>query len=67
MKNLIIISAIGVIIAMTSVFLSAQKRDLSPAIQGTTDLNTAAAELDKDDLSGFDKELDLLNADVTKF
>lgn len=75
MKKLtIIIVAIGVVIAITSVFLSAQKRGPSqqtiqsvPAIQGTTGLNAAAAELDKIDLSGLDKELNLLNTDTSKF
>ncbi len=75
MKNLVlIIIAVGVVIAITSVFLSTQKRSPSqqtiqsvPAIQGASSLNAAAAELDKDDLSGFDKELNLLNTDAAKF
>lgn len=71
---MIIIIAIGVVIAITSVFLSAQKGGLSqqttqsvPAIQSASGLNATAAELDKVDLSGFDKELNLLNTDASKF
>lgn len=46
---------------------SKQTTQSSPAIQSTTDLTAAAAELDKVDLSGLDKELNLLNTDASKF
>lgn len=71
---MIIVIAIGVVVAITSVFLSAQRGGLSqqkiqsvPAIQSASDLNTTASELDKVDLSGLDKELNLLNTDASKF
>lgn len=75
MKNLVfIIIAIGIVIAVASVFLSAQKRSPSqqttqsvPVLQSASNLDATAAELDKVDLSGLDKELNLLNADASKF
>ena len=44
-----------------------QTTQTRPAIQSTTDLNATAAELDKVDLGGLDKELNLLNSDASKF
>lgn len=73
-KMTIVIIAIGVVIAITSIFLSAQKRSPSqqttqsvPVIQSASNLDATATELDKVDLSGLDKELNLLNTDASKF
>lgn len=71
---IIAIVAVGVVIAIVAIFLSAQKGTVTqqstqsvPVIQNTKDLNNVDSELDDIDLNEFDKELNQLDADTSTF
>lgn len=77
----IAIIAVGVVVVIIALLLSAQKGSLPtperigtqqttqnvPVIQDANGLNAVASELDNTDLNEFDKELNQLEADASTF
>lgn len=68
--------AVGVVVVIVAVFFFAQKGGMTgtqqttqnvPAIESTSDLNTASSDLDSSDTSTLDQELTQLNTDTSGF
>ena len=72
----ILIIAISAVVAIAGYFVLSQKGKYTaspssngsyPAIQGSSDLNTAANDLDNTDTNQVDTELDQLGSDASSF